>query len=756
MYRRRGIPLILSLLLIACLAQAALAATDGAGSETSDQAVITPTPPLTVAPEPTVNGTSDEVVITPTPTVTETPEVTVTPTIEPAATETTPVPTETPEVTVTPTVEPTATETTPVPTETPEVTVTPTVEPAATETTPVPTETPEVIGNASSDQVEVSLAPANPALIYYLDQKSLPKVSVQGGHPLGYIPSPVDLSHLKGVKVSWAAVETQAAEEGMDLTEETADIQVNGLPATYDLRALDRVTGVRDQGSCGACWAFATYGSLESFLLPSQTWDFSEKNMLNNHLWDPGICDGGNANMAMAYLSRWAGPVNERADPYDLSTLLSRTNLKVRKHVQDMYFIPGVSMTGDNKNIKTAIMNYGGVYSLMYMDEKDPSLYNPLTASYCLDYNYWLNRLYSDNPIYYPNHAVTLVGWDDAYDGTKFATPAPGNGAYIAKNSWGTGFGRSGYFYISYYDFLIGETNAVFTAEPLKNLRHEYQWDDLGMVGALGLTQVGEEGIPSYSDTAYFGNVFTAEDREDVAAVSFYTTSENTAYTASIYTDPSGNGPVSGAGAQATKSGSFEFAGYHTVKFDTTVPVNRGQNFSVVVQVTSTSGYPYLVPAEFAWPGLTSRAVASSNESYVSIDGSQWRDTAINTGDNPGLNVCLKAFTVPATPPPDARFTATPKKGKKPLKVFFRDRSLRKPASWLWDFGDGQTSTERNPVHSYANAGMYTVTLTVKNSGGEDSIVKERLITVTDDTRRVRPHVDHIKKGENPEPLDND
>jgi C1A family cysteine protease len=751
MSQRRGISLIVSLLLIACLAQAAIAAADGTGNESSDGTVIAPAPTVTVAPEPTVNGTSDGAV-SPDPAVTATPEGTVTPTVEPTVAETTPEPTATPEATVTPAVEPTVAETTPEPTATPEATVTPAVQPVAVNATPVMTVEPEPIGNESSDQVEVSLAPANPALIYYLDQKSLPQASVRGGHALGYLPSPVDLAHLTDARVSWAAVETQAAEDGMDLTEETADIQANGLPATYDLRALGRVTGVRDQGSCGSCWAFATYGSLESYLLPSQTWDFSEQNMLNSNLWDPGHCDGGNANMAMAYLSRWAGPVNERADPYSISTLLSPPNLKVRKHVQDMYFIPGISASGDNKNIKTAIMNYGGVYSLMYMNEKAPSLYNSATASYYLDFGYVM----SQDSWLFPNHAVTLVGWDDTYGRNKFATPAPGDGAYIAKNSWGTGFGQNGYFYISYYDFLIGETNVVFTAEPLKDYRHEYQWDELGMVGALGLAKVDEYGVPYYSDTAYFGNVFTAVDREEVASVSFYTTTENTAYTASIYTNPSDNGPVSGTGPQVTKSGSFEFAGYHTVKFDTTVPVTSGQKFSVVVQVTSTSGYPYLVPAEFAWPGLTSRAVAGSGESFVSVDGAIWRDTAIDIGDNPPLNVCLKAFTMPAVPPPDARFTATPKKGKKPLRVAFKDRSLRRPISWLWDFGDGQTSTDRNPVHSYANAGTYTVTLTVKNTGGEDSMVKEQLITVTDDTRKVRPHVDHIKKGENPEPFDDD
>ena len=51
-------------------------------------------------------------------------------------------------------------------------------------------------------------------------------------------------------------------------------------------------------------------------------------------------------------------------------------------------------------------------------------------------------------------------------------------------------------------------------------------------------------------------------------------------------------------------------------------------------------------------------------------------------------------------------------------------------ASWLWDFGDGTTSTEKNPVHTYAFKGTYTVTLKATNAYGERSVIEEKLITV--------------------------
>jgi PKD repeat protein len=62
--------------------------------------------------------------------------------------------------------------------------------------------------------------------------------------------------------------------------------------------------------------------------------------------------------------------------------------------------------------------------------------------------------------------------------------------------------------------------------------------------------------------------------------------------------------------------------------------------------------------------------------------------------------------------------------------VSFTDLSEDVPQSWLWDFGDGNTSEEQNPSHQYETTGTYTVSLTVTNSFGEDVSVSADLITV--------------------------
>jgi PKD repeat protein len=80
-------------------------------------------------------------------------------------------------------------------------------------------------------------------------------------------------------------------------------------------------------------------------------------------------------------------------------------------------------------------------------------------------------------------------------------------------------------------------------------------------------------------------------------------------------------------------------------------------------------------------------------------------------------------------PYPD--FTATPKIVYTNKAVQFTDGSL-KANSWAWDFGDGQTSTVKNPVHSYASPGLYTVTLVI-NANGAYTRIKTNLIQVLPD-----------------------
>lgn len=81
---------------------------------------------------------------------------------------------------------------------------------------------------------------------------------------------------------------------------------------------------------------------------------------------------------------------------------------------------------------------------------------------------------------------------------------------------------------------------------------------------------------------------------------------------------------------------------------------------------------------------------------------------------------------------PVAQFSAVPLTACTSSVVEFRDLSPALRNSWNWDFGDGATSTDIHPSHTYATAGTYDVTLTVGGPCGTDTETKQDYITVTD------------------------
>jgi hypothetical protein len=80
---------------------------------------------------------------------------------------------------------------------------------------------------------------------------------------------------------------------------------------------------------------------------------------------------------------------------------------------------------------------------------------------------------------------------------------------------------------------------------------------------------------------------------------------------------------------------------------------------------------------------------------------------------------------------PIAEFTGSPTAGLATLTVQFSDRSTGNPTSWYWDFGDGSTSRQRNPRHTYQNAGAFLVSLRVENNDGSSVEVKPAYIRVS-------------------------
>ena len=83
-------------------------------------------------------------------------------------------------------------------------------------------------------------------------------------------------------------------------------------------------------------------------------------------------------------------------------------------------------------------------------------------------------------------------------------------------------------------------------------------------------------------------------------------------------------------------------------------------------------------------------------------------------------------------PAPVAAFSASPTAGPIPLTVHFGDQSTGQTTAWQWDFGDGNTASGQNPIHTYGASGTYDVTLTVTGPGGSDSKTLTGLVSVSD------------------------
>ncbi|MDD4136678.1 MAG: PKD domain-containing protein [Methanoregula sp.] len=89
--------------------------------------------------------------------------------------------------------------------------------------------------------------------------------------------------------------------------------------------------------------------------------------------------------------------------------------------------------------------------------------------------------------------------------------------------------------------------------------------------------------------------------------------------------------------------------------------------------------------------------------------------------------------------PPVTEFSATPREGTIPLTVSFTDISKNKPTTWHWDFGDGASSTEQNPSHTYQQAGTYTVKLKISNTFGSDALAETTFINANSPVPAIVP-----------------
>ena len=461
------------------------------------------------------------------------------------------------------------------------------------------------ITNSTADQRifnatgALQLAPLNPDFVAY--QTSPLKTS--NDHICGYIPQPMDLSHLDDIPVE--------------------RLQAPGaLPSSFDWLDSGNVTPVKNQASCGTCWTFGTTSVLESAVLINEgvEHNFSEQSValcvdrswtyLYNNTGDP--CNAGGWGELAAEVFIKKGSVPESCNPYN-TTALNCDGSCVCDDCTPAKRVDGYRLATNNGSeidvIKSTVYGNGPVTMSFYWNSSG----NYTNSTWGIIYDYYP----SPEPA---NHLVSIIGWNDSVP-----HPDPdhdGAGAWIVKNSWDTDWGNGGYFYLAYNSSSATEITYLEYNDPVPGEELLY-WDEAGFVNSVGYG----------NSSSWIASVFTADQSGNVTHVNFWTTSNNAEYEMYVWDGYFGC-------ELASQTGNCQEYGYYSIPLNTPIPRGVGQQFTVGVNMTTPEfGYP--IPVEYGISGLVDPPIQSNVSFIRQNDGSPWTDLA-----DSGCNACLRARMV--------------------------------------------------------------------------------------------------------------
>lgn len=202
------------------------------------------------------------------------------------------------------------------------------------------------------------------------------------------------------------------------------------LPRFVNWTARGVVQGVKNQRDCGDCWAFSTIGTLEAHWAlhtHSPPLNLSEQQLVDcaGNFNNFG-CNGGLPSQAFEYIKYAGGVTSESEYPYTAEDGTCRTD------IPRYAFAPfgSANITYQDEEELAAAVAFVGPVSIAFEVMDDFMLYSG---------GIYNNATCSKSPSMV-NHAVVAVGYDDTNPSQEY---------WIVKNSWGTGWGLEGYFWIA-------------------------------------------------------------------------------------------------------------------------------------------------------------------------------------------------------------------------------------------------------------------------------------------------------------------